>query len=1555
MQCDDSTGVCWCVDEYGMELAGTRGTTDRGNTSTTACLKLRHDTETDCPGLLCRLGCDYGFAIDKATGCPLCECRNPCDPDSGLVCPAGQECQLVATQCNEAPFCPALPFCTAVSRSRVDEDDEDQVEDGQEETAKLIKAGQCPYLVPVSVDSCDSECSADEDCDGQLKCCSNGCGTQCVEPLVKTACQHAQMVMKYRARESGQPANRLFIPRCRQEDGAYEPVQCDPISRACWCVSTDGRELAGTRVPPGLTPQCHQPRLCPAFDCALDCAQHGFQLDTSGCPVCACRDPCQGVQCRPGVEECRLVQVNCITAPCPPLAVCLPRLDNPCAHGSPLTTVDSASGANRTVSCGPMGEGCPSTHKCHLSPLGEFSVCCPKPRDVCFQERSVGGCKSSLLRWSFNEKRNKCEAFRFTGCSGNANNFDSERDCKAVCPVLSSCEELREKNLKMADKFKKVTFTPKCNRSTGDWEPIQCLEVRNFKIPEFRRNYFRFRNSGGIFFNSGIPAEYFFLFFIFFYPQEVGICWCVDKDGDHIKGSLTRGTPICGVRQARQRSMDQPICDDPAATVHLCDPKAVCAHKICLADPKAVCRVNPCGGCHAAFYDASGRQVDCQAGLTKCQLEVQAVLNSDTWARQGGPWGANSAQHVGVAFKYDLDGYAGPESEAEGLPEGTPLTVAIRLKRTLPDEFYPAGLLGPSEILALMTEEGTDLPSLPVTQETDTAADEEEDTTEAAADGRSSKRLDGLASGQQLPSNGFPSADQDEDGPEDAVEVVARPGIPALRDAIKPGFCPPVRSRTFLRVLAQFAGGSACADQCVSDADCAGPHRCCPGECGSSCTPPVLLPTPLLPKPGACPAPAYPFGCPAELAGDSANECAMDADCPSRTKCCSDGCSSTCTLPEEGSSGPLLMSISPPVCTLKGDYAREQSQGELSWCVDGQGRPIDESFTRGSVRCSPNGTVLEQRALGAICPHDPSAVPSVCKDECLTARCPFHPEAVCVADPCNGCAVSFIHPETGKALECSDRCSQPAETGHCRALFPRYFFNATSGKCAEFVYGGCEGNSNNFESLDECRGECEAPAKAVSVCDLPADAGLCRASLVRWHYNSASQQCEEFDYGGCGGNANNFHSFQQCANRCPDLVLCPHGSPAASGEVKSCSRDEACGQRPAGCHGHPDASCSVDPCTCSAIYLDAQGRAVECLDAPLEEEAEPRHAASLPEATTTTTTEASTTTVRGVKALMGGPPHPTRCQKMRQASLKSAGTAEFVPECDFAGRFQPIQCASKSSCWCVDEAGVPTNSSVRFQRGEQTCRLVPVMAVAVTLGFPAMVHGDDAAHHQAAKEEMEREAAQQVAEILNGLSARTMEPELVVLAHPQDGTILSFTLVGDNKIDVASHLEDMVKAGHLSLEMDGHSMPADKTSSKFYHKLDSTLKVDPLQTAGSDALPSTERPPETREILAQALDIDAPYLAVIVVLSALASILVCGLIIGLVLHRRRTTGTYPKGSGSTLASPPKNKRGSKEDKAEVVPRGFPRVGISPADVAGTPQLSPTVPRSKRQNRNADAW
>ncbi|XP_075420196.1 amyloid beta precursor like protein 2 isoform X1 [Tenrec ecaudatus] len=52
-------------------------------------------------------------------------------------------------------------------------------------------------------------------------------------------------------------------------------------------------------------------------------------------------------------------------------------------------------------------------------------------------------------------------------------------------------------------------------------------------------------------------------------------------------------------------------------------------------------------------------------------------------------------------------------------------------------------------------------------------------------------------------------------------------------------------------------------------------------------------------------------------------------------------------------------------------------------------------------------------------------------------------------------------------------CSQEAMTGPCRAVMPRWYFDLSKGKCVHFIYGGCGGNRNNFESEDYCMAVCK--------------------------------------------------------------------------------------------------------------------------------------------------------------------------------------------------------------------------------------------------------------------------------------------------------------------------------------------------------------------------------------------------------------------------------------------------------------------------------------------------
>lgn len=50
-------------------------------------------------------------------------------------------------------------------------------------------------------------------------------------------------------------------------------------------------------------------------------------------------------------------------------------------------------------------------------------------------------------------------------------------------------------------------------------------------------------------------------------------------------------------------------------------------------------------------------------------------------------------------------------------------------------------------------------------------------------------------------------------------------------------------------------------------------------------------------------------------------------------------------------------------------------------------------------------------------------------------------------------------------------CLLPPESG-CEEKFKRYHFDKASGECKEFIYGGCFGNGNNFETIEECIEKC---------------------------------------------------------------------------------------------------------------------------------------------------------------------------------------------------------------------------------------------------------------------------------------------------------------------------------------------------------------------------------------------------------------------------------------------------------------------------------------------------
>ena len=52
---------------------------------------------------------------------------------------------------------------------------------------------------------------------------------------------------------------------------------------------------------------------------------------------------------------------------------------------------------------------------------------------VCQLDKDPGGCRAAIPKWFFNSGSGKCETFNYGGCDGNANNFETEQECKDKC------------------------------------------------------------------------------------------------------------------------------------------------------------------------------------------------------------------------------------------------------------------------------------------------------------------------------------------------------------------------------------------------------------------------------------------------------------------------------------------------------------------------------------------------------------------------------------------------------------------------------------------------------------------------------------------------------------------------------------------------------------------------------------------------------------------------------------------------------------------------------------------------------------------------------------------------------------------------------------------------------------------------------------------------------------------------------------------------------------------------------------------------------------------
>lgn len=121
--------------------------------------------------------------------------------------------------------------------------------------------------------------------------------------------------------------------------------------------------------------------------------------------------------------------------------------------------------------------------------------------------------------------------------------------------MLTQCERLKLKNTLAAKRngHSSVWFDPKCDPVSGNWSPIQCLgkqPTETSRKVEGMSRAFNLDQSA----SNSLNSPY-------------GVCWCADKKGAPMKGTLTKDyEPICSSRQGRKKDIQSedsdPIMED---------------------------------------------------------------------------------------------------------------------------------------------------------------------------------------------------------------------------------------------------------------------------------------------------------------------------------------------------------------------------------------------------------------------------------------------------------------------------------------------------------------------------------------------------------------------------------------------------------------------------------------------------------------------------------------------------------------------------------------------------------------------------------------------------------------------------------------------------------------------------------------------------------------------------------------------------------------------------------------------------------------------------------
>ncbi|KAK6751801.1 hypothetical protein RB195_003304 [Necator americanus] len=472
----------WIVYEHEAKLCaiGERCATVGG---VAKCMQNFDSSRHDCPriiGGICTIRCDKdsdcsGNRICCPNGCGR-ECMSPLgrfhiEPDLAIKPVQSNSFHQPVAVISAVPTRsePIRPTNTTLSPVSFQIDRSRHV---NEVPAAREKIGMCPPGGDEKMCSTYAKCSHDFECMDVEKCCTNVCGTVCVNPTKATNCAHFVIAVK---RLPEQKLRNGYIPKC-DERGKFAPIQCD--QRQCWCVDVNyGTEIAGSAV--GISMKrgdmCRELRLC-GVKCSKQCP-HGLKMTVFGCPdpSCECKDICEDVRCSNGADTCQLIEPDCSHPPCLPVPRCL---INPCPSGPPMTLHNGVTALCAT------SDQCTHDHWCHKIGYNGLGFCCNGPkipkRAECpaVMPLKDGRC-SSTCSTDHDCPNGKC---CFDGCGLTCYPLQAPgQPLKSIVPqrkVLFKPADVARHNkacfhFALTTELYQIRKAKRCDRA-GKFEPIQC-------------------------------------------------------------------------------------------------------------------------------------------------------------------------------------------------------------------------------------------------------------------------------------------------------------------------------------------------------------------------------------------------------------------------------------------------------------------------------------------------------------------------------------------------------------------------------------------------------------------------------------------------------------------------------------------------------------------------------------------------------------------------------------------------------------------------------------------------------------------------------------------------------------------------------------------------------------------------------------------------------------------------------------------------------------------------------------------------------------------------